>query len=388
MRKISLMLLAGIALLASCKKLDDLSDRVDSLEGRTTEIEARLASLEARLNEHTMTLQSLVSKVSGLEGKVYVDKVTTTSDGYTILFSDGTTAVISNGKDGADGAPGTDGAPGADGADGKTPVIGVYLAEDGVYYWTINGEVVTGEDGNPIRVTGKTPEVYIGDNGNWYIDGEDTGVKAKGEDAQAPTVTIGQNGNWYINGEDTGLPSKGTDGKDGADGKTPVFKVEGGKWYVSYDGESGPWNEVSVSGESSDPSFSLTETDTTVTISYNGQDFTFSKSASAQPLTLKVTEYESKLAPTDTLAVKYTLSGGDETTHVAVESNGFKSTVDEAECIVYIIAPADLEDGYVIIKAVRNSDGAYSAQYISIARDYYGNFGDVIVSGDDRYINW
>jgi hypothetical protein len=73
---------------------------------------------------------------------------------------------------------------------------------------------------------------------------------------------------------------------------------------------------------------------------------------------------------------------------VAVESNGFKATVDEVKRIVYIVAPAVLEDGYVIIKAVRNSDGAYSAQYVSITRDYYGDFGDVIVSGDDRYINW
>lgn len=370
MRKISLMLLAGLAVLASCKKLDDLTERVNSLEEWSAAIEARLAELESRVNGHTQTLQTLVDKVSVLEGKVYVDKVTPTDEGYTILFSDGTTATISNGKDGAAGA------------DGQTPVIGVVQDEEGVFYWTVNGEIVKGEDGTPMRVTADAPEVVIGDDGYWYIDGEPTGVKAKGDDAVAPVVTIGQNGNWFIDGVDSGLPSRGDDGK------TPVFKVDSGKWYVSYDGEQ-TWQEVSVSGESG-PEFSLTETDTTVTITYGGQQFTFSKggSAAGQSLVLKVTEYEATLAPTDTLAIKYTLTGGDKTTHVAVESNGFKATVDEVKRIVYIVAPAVLEDGYVIIKAVRNSDGAYSAQYVSITRDYYGDFGDVIVSGDDRYINW
>lgn len=78
---------------------------------------------------------------------------------------------------------------------------------------------------------GQTP--HIGDNGNWFIGKEDTGIGARGRDGQdgkdgkdgtngrdaiPPTVTIGDNGNWYINGTDTGKPAFGKDGKDGKDG--------------------------------------------------------------------------------------------------------------------------------------------------------------------------
>lgn len=47
---------------------------------------------------------------------------------------------------------------------------------------------------------GATPS--IGSNLNWWIDGQDTGVRAK-----ADTPEIGANGNWWIGGSDTGKPS-------------------------------------------------------------------------------------------------------------------------------------------------------------------------------------
>ena len=89
-----------------------------------------------------------------------------------------------------------------------------------------------GSKGDP----GITP--HIGENYNWWIGEEDTGVLAKGQNGSTPS--IGNNGNWYINGEDTGKPSQGvqgekgangadgTNGKDGADGedgKTPILEI-------------------------------------------------------------------------------------------------------------------------------------------------------------------
>lgn len=47
---------------------------------------------------------------------------------------------------------------------------------------------------------GATP--VIGSNLNWWIKGEDTGVRAK-----ADIPLIGGNGNWWIGGTDTGKPS-------------------------------------------------------------------------------------------------------------------------------------------------------------------------------------
>ena len=70
-----------------------------------------------------------------------------------------------------------------------------------------------GQDGKD----GHTPEITIGDNGNWFIDGVDTGKPSQGApgldgaDGVTPefNITIGDNGNWFINGEDTGKPSQG-----------------------------------------------------------------------------------------------------------------------------------------------------------------------------------
>ena len=85
-------------------------------------------------------------------------------------------------------------------------------------------------DGQSITLTnGQTPIITIGENGNWFINGEDTGKPSQGEngengtdgadgtdgvDGQTPTIEIGSNGNWYINGTDTGVRAEGTNGMD------------------------------------------------------------------------------------------------------------------------------------------------------------------------------
>lgn len=54
---------------------------------------------------------------------------------------------------------------------------------------------------------------HIGNNDNWWIGEEDTGVLAKGQNGCTPS--IGDNGNWWIDGEDTGKPSRGLRGERG-----------------------------------------------------------------------------------------------------------------------------------------------------------------------------
>ena len=110
-------------------------------------------------------------------------------------------------------------ATGKDGKDGNTPTVEIGPGPN--YYWVINGTTtnisakgVDGKDGADGK-DGYTP--VIGDNGNWWIDGKDTGK---------PSVVIpviGDNGNWWIDGKDTGKPSrgdKGDNGDDGVDGKS------------------------------------------------------------------------------------------------------------------------------------------------------------------------
>lgn len=62
----------------------------------------------------------------------------------------------------------------------------------------------------PAGKDGDTP--YIGQNGNWFIRANDTGVQAEGEDGETPY--IGENGNWFIGDTDTGKPSRGEPGSD------------------------------------------------------------------------------------------------------------------------------------------------------------------------------
>ena len=180
---------------------------------------------------------------------------------------------------------GEDGKDGQDGADGKSAYeIWITEVEAGLDnpknpgtdwpkdqtdindFWYY----LTGADGKD----GVTPN--IGDNGHWWVGGEDTGIDAQGpqgpqgepgedgedgEDGQdgkpgtggsMPDITIGVNGNWYINGEDTGVSAKGEDGADGdkgddgdkgADGLSAyeLWKIEVAKGTAIKNGE--PWDK-------------------------------------------------------------------------------------------------------------------------------------------------
>ena len=105
---------------------------------------------------------------------------------------------------------------------------------------------LSGADGQ----NGVTPN--IGDNGNWWIGGEDTGIPAKGQDGKpgddGATPVIGENGNWWIDGVDTGVPAKGQDGQPGANGQSAyelwVEEVKAGRVYKN--GELWPTTRTTV----------------------------------------------------------------------------------------------------------------------------------------------
>ena len=115
-----------------------------------------------------------------------------------------------------------------------------YIGSNGNWWvgGTDTGVKAAGDDGKPGK-DGETP--YIGENGNWWIGFTDTKVKAagtdgkdgeKGEDGETPY--IGENGNWWIGATDTGVKAVGTDGSDGTngtDGLTPIIG-ENGNWWI------------------------------------------------------------------------------------------------------------------------------------------------------------
>ena len=103
--------------------------------------------------------------------------------------------------------------------------------------WFINGSdtgtPATGPAGpaGPAGSDGTTPT--IGANGNWWIGTTDTGIAAQGPaGADGTTPTIGANGNWFIGTTDTGIAATGPQGPAGADGKSGVLDGQG--VYVNY----------------------------------------------------------------------------------------------------------------------------------------------------------
>lgn len=206
-----------------CKDYDDayIVDRVNNHE-------ERISSLEEWQKTVNTNISSLQQTINELESYDCVVKYTELADGagYTLTFKSGKEITITN---------------------GHSPVISVALDSDGRYYWTLDGEYVLDSDGNKMAVTGndgkdgKTP--YIGTNGNWWIDGTDTG-----ESAVAPQVKIGDDNYWYISTDGgttwtkTGSTAKGekgdkgddgADGADGSDGDAFFKSVTAGDNYIT-----------------------------------------------------------------------------------------------------------------------------------------------------------
>ena len=206
---------------------------------------------------------------------------------YTITFLDGTeyTFEVRNGKDGEQG---------------------------------IQGE--PGKDGH-------TPEIKIGENGNWIIDGEDTGISAKGlegeagedgkdgvsivsiektlteglidtytitysdnststftvvngeqgeqgiqgepgKDGHTPEIKIGENGNWIIDGVDIGIKAQGLNGSDGLDGKDGLSAYEiYVKYHPEYKGTEEEWIDDLVNDRLGEEAVAETHT---ITFNLNG----------------------------------------------------------------------------------------------------------------------
>lgn len=146
--RMALMLtLAGSALLyTSCTK--DYSDDIDDLKTEVSALKQTVSQLQSAIN-----------------GGAVITNVAATDAGYLVTLSDGQKFEVKN------GAAGKDGKDGATGAEGHSPVV------------------------------------TIGDNGNWFIDGKDTGKPSQGKDGAAgavSSITI-ENGYICIDGVSTGV---------------------------------------------------------------------------------------------------------------------------------------------------------------------------------------
>lgn len=138
-------------------------------------------TLQTSVNMLNTNLSALQSIVEALQNNDYVSSVAPLTEngkviGYTIYFTKSNPVVIYHGNDGIDG---------------HTPVIGINKDEDGIYYWTIDGEWLRDAEGNKVPTTGNngvTPQTKIED-GYWYVSYNNGSTwnqldKAVGEDGE------------------------------------------------------------------------------------------------------------------------------------------------------------------------------------------------------------
>lgn len=230
-----------VALLLVAAACDDKYDDT-ALWDKVNDHEERIAALEEWQEQTNQSIAGIQELLNTTDMITAVTTLTEGGDtlGYTISFRHGDPISIYNG------------AKGEPGADGQTPQIGLTQADDGNWYWTLNGELMTDPAGNSIRANGE--------------DGKD-----------------GQGGQDGADGEDGADGSTGPAGRPGADGKpapTPRISLGGSiasgtivtdngqkdadAWYLSVDnganwyrisGDKGVQGEQGEQGEQGDAWF-------------------------------------------------------------------------------------------------------------------------------------
>ncbi len=149
---------------------DDLWNAVNDLNGR-------MELLEQAAKKANTDIESLQKLVKALQQNITITSVDENTDGYTIHFSDGSTATISNGEDGT-----------------SAPALSVIKGQDDLYYWALDGTIIE-VDGHKIKAEGAdgiTPQLRINPNtAEWEMstDGgqnwSSMGVKAEGSDGDS-----------------------------------------------------------------------------------------------------------------------------------------------------------------------------------------------------------
>lgn len=303
--------------------------------------------LEKLCNRMNTNIESLQTIVEAMEQNDYIVSCTPLIEdgkptGYTITFSQSGSIVIYHGKDGADGSNGTNGDAGKD---GHTPAIGV-REDDGVLYWTVDGDFLTDEEGQKLPVTGKD----------------------------------GANGTDGTNGE------KGEKGKDGENGATPRFKIEDGYWYITFTEGDEDWQKLDKAtgddGADGDSFFdSVTEDENFVHIKLKDSSDTIDIPKN-KPMDVTFTETEDILVEGGkTYSIGYTVTGIDGNAVVkAYAQDGYRAQVVTSGALtgsIVITAPRVIVPSEILVFV---SDGKQRTIMRSI------NFvADVIVISNKNY---
>ena len=175
------MLLAALALTAC--EYDD-----SALWEQVNQNTERIAALEAWQAETNTNIQSLQTLLNTADYITAVTPVTENEEevGYTISFLNSDPITIHNGTA------------------GSTPEIGVKKGEDGNWYWTLNGDLLTGENDKPIQANGDSAPVPQLKTGNSLTNvTHDTA----GDAIEPEAIVSGTDGNSFFSKVDTDDPT-------------------------------------------------------------------------------------------------------------------------------------------------------------------------------------
>ena len=165
--------------MTACKYDDsELWEQVNQNTERFADIE-RIAALEAwqaKTNTNIQSIQTLLNTAD------YITAVTPVTEagvevGYTITFLNSPAITIYHGENGTAGT---------------TPQIGVTKEDDGNWYWTLNGDLLTDGEGNSIRANGDSAPVPRLSTGASLTVSQDSGGNAIVSDAIYLSVDEGK----------------------------------------------------------------------------------------------------------------------------------------------------------------------------------------------------
>ena len=338
---------------AACSDDYDDSALWDAVNGNTQRIEA-LEAWQAEVNNNIAALQQLLNTNDMITA---VTPVTMGGEtvGYTLSFLHSDPVTIYNGTQGEKGEA------------GDTPQIGLTQGEDGNWYWTLNGELMTNAEGNPIRANGED-----GEDGT---DGDEGPQGPAGADAPTPEIKLGKN----VTGDVE------TDNGD---------KIEDA-WYLSVD-EGKTWYRVS--GEDGDPMFSkapevdkdagtvtfyLSATESFTVPLYQGITITFTSGGTTldpnKPITVTGSTQE----------ISYSVTGITSPKLSAIPSaEGWSATVSDKAITVTVETGAASECD-LLVTATDNA--GQSVSYTLSLRNGYSideTTGDYIVSNAAGLLAW
>ena len=348
MRKIITCMILGLLSLVSCTEYDEVA-----MWNKNEDMGSRLAALEELCSQLNTNIVSLQQIVEALQGNDYVTGVVPVVEngetvGYTISFSKSGLVTIYHGKKGENGQNGT------------TPVIGVEQDTDGLYYWTLDGEWLTDDEGSKILAQGMAGKSayelavekgYRGTLDEWLasLNG------SNGDDGKSAYELAVENG--YQGTEEEWLASlKGSAGDQGDDGVTPKLEVrDDGYWYISYDNGQ-TWNKLGPAtgdpGEDGDSMFSdidvsdpdylvltLAETGASIKLPYYKDKFDLLFVSGSD----RVKEMSVYCGPGATAEVEYELTN-PLNVQVAIECishSGYEVAVDKSAKKITVSAPDD-----------------------------------------------